>query len=149
MRFALATRAAYGGGMARLEHSRIPATFEVSADQILIDPAVRTDPRIVRTYAALERGDIKTALTRMPADSITSGFFLRDGFGVIEHVSNFDADMVSFEVERIRNGFLAPLDLLWSPHAPDGGGYICPDDEITLAADVTPGLWIGVQKGPR
>lgn len=88
----------------------------------------------MRTYAALNRGEIKTALTRMPAASIISGFFLRDAFGATEHVSNFDADMVPFKVERIRCGFRDPLDLHWSPHAPDGGGYICPDDEVTLAA---------------
>lgn len=120
--------------MVCVEHSRTPATFEVSADQIEIDPAVRTDPRIVRTYAALNRGEIKTALTRMPAASIIPGFFLRNAFGAIEHVSNIDATMVPVAVERIRCGFRDTLDLLWSPHAPDGGGYICPDDEAMLAA---------------
>lgn len=127
-------RAIYGGEMAHIEHSRIPATFDVPADQVEIDPASRTDPRIVQTYAALNRGEIKMGLTRMPTASIISGFFLRDTFGAIEHVSNFDADMVPYEAKRIRCGFRDPLDLHWSPHAPDGGGYICPDDEIKLGA---------------
>jgi hypothetical protein len=120
--------------MASIKHARIPETFRIPANQIAIDPSSRTDPRITNTYAALYRGAIKTAFTRFPNSSIIPGFYLRHASGSVEHVCEFDAAFVPIEVKGIRAGFRPVLDLHWSPHAPNGGGYICPDDEIALTA---------------
>lgn len=124
----------YDALMVTIKHMRTQQTFQVAADQIEIDPSIRTDPRISRTYAALYRGEVKTAFTRFPSCSIISGFYIRHASGAVEHVDDFDVTFVPSEVRSIRAGFRPVLDLHWSPHAPDGGGYICPDHEVALAA---------------
>ena len=37
-------------------------------------------------------------------------------------------------MREIRGGFRPTLDLYWNPHVPNGGGYVCADDETSLAA---------------
>ncbi len=63
--------------MASIKHTRVQQTLKVPLSQIELDPSSRTDPRITNTYAALLRGELKTALTRVSCSSIISGFYIR------------------------------------------------------------------------
>lgn len=115
-------------------HKRSPTTRSIPLKDLKVDPGFVSDPNLVKTYIALHQGKVKSALTRLPAKLIHTGFYVRRSDGVIEHISNLSEFGVPQLQSIIRSGGRPTLDLQWSPHAPDGGGYVCADDEVTLAA---------------
>lgn len=115
-------------------HRRLPETRQVDINSLVRDPSFVTDEKLVRTYAALSRGEIKVAVTRVATSQIVTGYFCRNSDGSVEHISNLTDSGVQGIQEAIRGGMRPSLDLHWNPHAPGGGGYVCADDEHSLAA---------------
>ncbi|MBD8641116.1 hypothetical protein [Sphingomonas sp. CFBP 13733] len=115
-------------------HRRLPEVREVHIPTLKTDPTFVFDNKLVSTYAALNRGEVKVGVTRMATTEIHAGFFRREADGSITHVQNLKKSRTSGLTEAIRNGLRPSLDLQWSPHAPGGGGYVCADDEYSLAA---------------
>jgi hypothetical protein len=60
-------------------HRRTPGVLELPLSQIQADPDFIADARLVNTYAQLNKGKIKVALTRMDSSLITTGYYLRAG----------------------------------------------------------------------
>lgn len=113
---------------------RLPEIQRLEISSLVRDEAFIADENLVRTYAALSRGKIKVAATRMATSQITSGYYRRNSDGSVEHISNLRDSEVAGLQQAIRAGVRPSLDLQWNPHAPNGGGYVCADDEHCLAA---------------
>ena len=106
----------------------------VPISQLQVDPLFRIDDQFVKLQVKLSRGEIKVSLTRLPEAEIMSGFYRRVA-GNTEHVSNLaNLDRVPMIASSIRGGWRPSVEVYWSPLAPVGGCYVCPDDELILAA---------------
>lgn len=93
------------------------------------------DEQFIRLYQQAVTGKINIAITRLPINIITSGFYVRRNNTAVR-VANLHLklkDILSMEL-RIRGGWRPTLLVYWSPLVPGGGGYVCPDDEVSLAA---------------
>ena len=119
--------------MSSVRHSRLRPLIEVPLVKIISNGNIDADDPYVRLYQRLLKGEIKVGLTRIPIESITSGYFKRTGDGVA-HVSDLKNADIPFLEREIRGGGRPSLDLYWNPHVPGGGGYVCADDEVVLAA---------------
>jgi hypothetical protein len=114
-------------------HSRRAATVTIPWADISGRDDFQTDDRLLRMYKMEYQGEMNCALTRLPVSAITSGFYERQTNGVV-HVSNLKQDSIPTMEQKIRGGVRPKIDVYWSPIAPGGGGYVCADDETTLAA---------------
>lgn len=112
---------------------RSPEKISVPISKINVDPAFNFDQRFVRYIRDAELGKIDVALTRLSIEDIHSGFFVFEN-GAARHVSNLKTDHLDLVVKMIRGGRRPTIDIYWCPFAPNGGAYVCPDDEITLLA---------------
>lgn len=115
-------------------HRRTPETILVKIGDIKIDRTHPVNDRLVRVYVDIEKGKIDLAITRIRNSMIYSGYFTRGDDGSVECVSDVQDEAVPNLEAAIRAGLRPTLDLHWNPHAPDGGGYACADDETVLAA---------------
>ena len=114
-------------------HLRLPETTIVSLDQIRVDEDFAASDPIVQLYVKLEQGKIKVALTRLHQRDLHSGYFERLS-GSTKHTSNLKLEKVPLLEAIIKSGGRPTVDAIWSPLAPSGGGYMCPDDELALTA---------------
>lgn len=121
-------------------HNRIPLSRKIPINQIYVDPSIQIDPHFLKLQSLLWDGKIPAALTRIPIGILNTGFFERSVDGKCLHVTDVNRDYVSTLAQMIRSGHRPVLDLYWSAHAPGGGGYVCPDDEVTLAAYLSVGI---------
>lgn len=114
-------------------HSRLTTTMQVSPAEIYYDPEFIADKRFVEMVSQLEKGRMMCAYTRLPLNAVTSGFYKRSNDETV-HVTNFKGDHLPAAQRVIRGGTRPIIDVYWSPLASNGGGYVCPDDELMLAA---------------
>ncbi|NNG71115.1 hypothetical protein HLI18_14485 [Rhizobium laguerreae] len=84
-------------------------------------------------YTQLERGQIKIAFTRVQSEKVIGGYYERSG-GVSNHKTNLNSKYIPLFKQIIRGGGRPEIDVYWSPLVPNGGGYVCADDENTLSA---------------
>lgn len=115
-------------------HRRLPETQQVKISSLVRDEDFVADERLVRTYESLSRGKIKVTTTRIATSQIASAYYRRNSDGSVEYISNLKDSGVAGLQQAIRAGVRPSLDLQWNPHAPNGGGYVCADDEHSLAA---------------
>ena len=116
-----------------MEHTRLWPLVDVPLIDIVSDINVEDDDPLLQLYRKLLDGEVKVGLTRMPIESVTTGSFKRTN-GKVEHVSHLKVADIPLLEREIRSGGRPALDLYWNPHAPGGGGYVCADDEVVLAA---------------
>ncbi len=114
-------------------HSRTETRVEIPLAHIRLDRTSNTNDYFVKTIIQFEKGKTKCALTRIPIKAITPGFYEHSG-GKVVYISNSKGENVTSFQRMIRRGSRPIVDLYWSPLAPDGGSYVCPDDESLLAA---------------
>jgi hypothetical protein len=116
-----------------MRHYRAPKLIEIPASQIPTDPDAGSDTMFVRLYQQLIVGKINTSRTRLPISHIASGYYERRA-GEIMQVSSLNPKHVAIMEREIRGGSRPELVLYWNPIAPNGGAYVCSDDEAALAA---------------
>lgn len=116
-----------------MRHSRLPRLVEIPTAQVVSDPEAGSDKRFIQLYKQLLLRKIDTARTRLPINSIYSGYYERDGNTVVR-VSSLKPENVTVMERAIQSGLRPELVLYWSPFAPGGGAYVCSDDEAALAA---------------
>ena len=114
-------------------HSRVRTTTRIALADIQTDPDFVIDEHFVELIVQLEKGRIKCAYTRLPVTAIISGFYQR-GSDETMHVTNLKKDYLTAVQSGIRGGSRPIMDVYWSPLAPNGGCYVCPDDELVMAA---------------
>jgi hypothetical protein len=114
-------------------HHRARTTLLIDPANLKVDQDFELDERYLRLMGEVSRGDLKIGLTRLPEEAIHTGFYRRRG-GKSEHVTNLKRDLLADLIWAIRTGWRPEIELYWSPLAPGGGAYVCPDDELTLAA---------------
>jgi hypothetical protein len=116
-----------------MNHSRMPQIVKIPIGTIIYDPPLESDHHYNKLYKNLVLGKIKVGLTRLPLKSLKTGFFIRRD-GNTKHISELKHENISYVEKLICGGHRPALELYWSPLAPSGGGYVCPDDEVALAA---------------
>ncbi len=114
-------------------HVRNVPTIPIRLSEINVDPTVRTDANYINLYQKLLLGKINCALTRICSDEIACGFYQREN-GANIPISDIKVNFVNTSASQIRRGHRPVIDVYWSPLAPNGGSYVCPDDQISLAA---------------
>jgi hypothetical protein len=116
-------------------HRRAPETKLLPISALQVDSAIEVDALYVELLKKAERAKLMIGLTRLSLIELTPGFFQRSA-GRTEHISNLEElqAAVPGAAEKIRSGWRPSLDVYWSPLAPNGGGYVCPDDEVTFEA---------------
>jgi hypothetical protein len=111
----------------------MPKTVRIPLSKLIIERHIEDDDRFTKLYGQLILGKIKVGLTRLPLSRIKTGFYVRRS-GKNVHVSELREEHVPILERAIRSGYRPPLELYWSPLAPNGGAYVCADDEAALAA---------------
>lgn len=116
----------------KLAHTRIPETISIRTSDIVVGP-FEHDPQFHDLYQRYRKGQLRTALTRIHASDISTGFY-RYCEGRSEQVSNLDQKLVDAVMARIRRGARPILMVYWNPICPKPSKYVCADDEVALAA---------------
>lgn len=124
-----------------MNHSRSPAIVPIPLSKLIVERPIEDDERFTRLYSQLILGKIKVGLTRIPISQITTGFYKRSGNQTV-HFSEPKSENIPICERMIRGGSRHPLELYWSPLAPNGGAYVCADDEAFLAAYINLGFKI-------
>ena len=114
-----------------MNHYTYTSTVRVPVAELTVDPDFDADKQYIRLHQQVSLGKIKVAVTRLPARLITSGYYDRRNNATV-HITNLKQEYVSLIERGIRGGRRPVLDLYWSPLAPNGGGYVCSDDEVVL-----------------
>jgi hypothetical protein len=114
-------------------HRRAPKITRIPLSKIRFDERYPADDRLTPLVVRAETGVDPVALTRIREDQIVSGFFVRDGKEVV-HKSFHDEKRVKDMVAILRGGQRPMLLVYWNIHAPGPWKYVCPDDELMLAA---------------
>src|SRR5262249_5859808 len=111
-----------------VKHSRRRSTVQIPIESLPADPDWVMDERFVQLYRQLLNRESTTAFTRLPINSILSGFYRRKADKTI-HVTNLKPEYVPVIERAIRGGSRPRLVVYWSPLATGGGRYVCADDE--------------------
>jgi hypothetical protein len=114
-------------------HKRMPEIVNLPISKIPVDPNAGSDKQFIQLYQQVLLGKLYTAITRLPIDQIASGYYdFRNGSAV--NIMKIESENVLTMKRAIRTGWRPELLLYWSPLAPNGGGYVCSDDQAALAA---------------
>lgn len=120
-------------------HVRAMPTRWVDPQTLRIDEGFKYDRHFQKLYQQASAGKSKLALTRLPADSIRTGFYQRND-GKSEHVSNRDDESISVIQAGLRRGCRPGVTVYWSSIRMPEPGWVCPDDENTLGAYIAEGI---------
>lgn len=115
-----------------MPHFRAKPTTLVKVSDIYVPPMRFTDDAFLRLVTQELQGKLDVALTRLPEASITTGFFEHKA-GEVHHRSELDSNYVLTTRDSISSGARPIVEVYWSQLAPNKGGYVCPDSEVTLA----------------
>lgn len=114
-------------------HRRSPELTMVRYDEIAFDPDFKHDPFFQKLFINAQLGKTCVSMTRVRADLVTSGFYVRES-GITVHSSNVKDGDLDFLRDIIRQGDRPALHLYWSPLCDKESKLVCPDDEMVLAA---------------
>jgi hypothetical protein len=114
-------------------HRRSPRVKNIPLEKIEIDPNFKYDNYFVKLILKTERGTIPCSYTRIRSELITSGSFIReDGKNI--RISNLNINYLPHSISQIRQGNRHPIQIYWNKLSPHQSKFVCPDDEVTLAA---------------
>jgi hypothetical protein len=114
------------------KHVRLEKTISVPLADIEAGPFDH-DPQYASLFKKELEGAVPTSLTRLSEGAITSGFFARRN-GKTVHISNLESEFLPIIIAEIRGGWRPRLSIYWNSLAPTASKYVCPDDELPLAA---------------
>ena len=116
-------------------HKRSRDTVLVPVKNIVGDKDFQYDPRQLHLVKLNLLGKINVGLTRLRTDDIVSGFYKRvDGSNI--HFTNLKSRHINTFIKNIKWGSRPFVEVYWNNLAPNGGSYVCADDEPVLAAYV-------------
>jgi hypothetical protein len=114
-------------------HTRLPPSMLVELSNILVAKDRRSDRQFMRLYENSLLGKIDVSLTRLDEETITSGFYERSE-NVIRHHTNYDRTSILKAIVSLKSGTISPIFVYWNAHNPSSEKWVCPDDEVVLAA---------------
>ncbi|MGH2340421.1 hypothetical protein ACRC7T_02940 [Segnochrobactraceae bacterium EtOH-i3] len=115
-------------------HKRIPIFEMIPINKLKIDPNEKKDEIFVKLYAQAMTGRIPISITRMCESEIISGFYFRSNNKNELFSKELNSKYIEAPSERIRSGWRPSVSIYWSALAPNGGAYVCSDEETILAA---------------
>ena len=115
-------------------HRRAPPSISLPINKLIVPFEFQTDPLHQKKIMRSMMGQAPVALTRLPLNWITEGYYVRRGKdSVWISEPGFQLGRAAI-ASRIRGGYRPEIEVYWSPLSPKKHKYVSPDAEAIVLA---------------